>query len=151
MSDKPEAAIFDLDGVLRDVSSVRHHVTQRPKNFDAFYVGAATCPANQVWLADVEWQRAYGRSIIVLTGGPDRYRPLVQGWLHRNGVRVDELVTRGDDDYRPGHVYKREKLAELSQRYEIVAAWDDDARITDMYALEGVPLVVRVPGWAGSD
>lgn len=51
MAHKHPAVIFDMDGTLVDVSSVRHFVMDKPKDFDAFHAGTAGCPPNMSALA----------------------------------------------------------------------------------------------------
>ncbi|MFV8051350.1 MULTISPECIES: hypothetical protein [Mycobacteriaceae] len=48
-----DAVIVDVDGTLCDVSSVRHFVAARPKDFDAFHSAAETCPPHTHVLDEV--------------------------------------------------------------------------------------------------
>lgn len=48
--------IVDMDGTLADVTSVRHHVLNRPKDFTAFHAGALNCPAHN-WVVEVVQRR----------------------------------------------------------------------------------------------
>ena len=40
----PARAVFDIDGVLADVRHRLHHVTARPKDWDAFFGAAPDDP-----------------------------------------------------------------------------------------------------------
>jgi phosphoglycolate phosphatase-like HAD superfamily hydrolase len=49
-------------------------------------------------------------------------------------------------DGRPDVEVKREILAQVRQRYDVVRAWDDNPHVVALWESEGVP-VTLVPGW----
>lgn len=53
---------------------------------------------------------------------------------------------RPDNDFRKDYVIKKEILARLRHRYDIVQAWDDNPAILKLWGDEGIPTIV-VPGW----
>jgi hypothetical protein len=52
--------------------------------------------------------------IVALTARPERYRTITMQWLVRNCIRVDELLMRGNKDYRPSPAVK---LALVERRF----------------------------------
>lgn len=142
------AVVFDVDGTLCDVSSVRHLLdADDAGRFDRFHLASAACPPNGDVVAAAMAASAGGAAVIVVTGRMGRYRGLTQLWLDRHDVPWDLLLTRADNDYRPDDVVKRELLREIRGRgYEVVRAWDDRPSVIGMWESEGIPVTV-VPGW----
>jgi phosphoglycolate phosphatase-like HAD superfamily hydrolase len=145
---KYPATIFDMDGTLCDVTSVRHHVIERPKNFDAFHYGSLFCPGIDWVLEEVDYHRRAGNMILVVTAREERWRSLTQNWLDDHGVPVHELFMRPTGDFRSDVLIKGEILDSLLPRYDIRHAYDDNPSIIGLWKARGVPHTV-VPGWAG--
>lgn len=144
---KPDAVIFDMDGTLCDVTSIRHHVLTRPKNFDAFHHGSIFCPPND-WVADeLRAHAVAGRRIIVVTAREEKWRTLTANWLAHNRIFWDQLLMRPTGDFRSDVLIKGEILAVLRKSYDIVHAYDDNPAIIDLWESEGIP-TTTVPGWA---
>lgn len=141
------AVIFDVDGTLCDVSSVRHHVATRPKNFDAFHAASIDCPARPDVLDGVTAARKAGHAVLVVTARRFQWRYHTILWLSENGVDYDELYMRADDDHRRDVEVKRDVLRRIRRDgYEPVLAWDDNPNVIQLWETEGIP-VRLVPGW----
>lgn len=142
------AVIFDVDGTLCDVSSVRYLLDAGDGDrFDRFHLASADCPPNESVVNAAIAASMNGVYVIVVTGRMARYRGLTQLWLDRHGVPWDLLLTRADNDYRPDDVVKRELLREIRGRgYDVRRAWDDRPSVISMWESEGIPVTV-VPGW----
>lgn len=146
-SDRRQAVIVDVDGTLVDVTSVRHHVLERPKDFDAFHAGAETCPPialTQSILADV----VGAADIIIVTARMRRWEASTRRWLdlHLTG-RYVELHMRADGDYRPDFEVKRDILATIRETHDVVFAIDDNPSVIALWESEGIPTAI-IPGWA---
>jgi hypothetical protein len=144
-----EAVIFDLQGTLVDVTSVRHLVERDEPDFDSFHVETGTCPANQ-WVVD-EAKKAHvdGKVVIVMTGMNEKFRGLMVSWLTRHEVPFDLLQMRENKDYRKDFVVKREMLKDVNLRgFTVTHAWDDNPQIIDLWRHKNIPVTV-VPGWVG--
>lgn len=144
-----EAVIVDVDGTLCDVSSVRHHIAQRPKNFDAFHAGSANCPPISQTLGFTEKHHAAGRMVVVVTARMYRWEGLTRTWLNKHlTVPFVGPFMRGDNDFRPDVEVKRDIHAILvgDHGYRIVAAIDDNPAIVALWNELGIPTTV-VPGW----
>lgn len=144
----PEAVIFDVDGTLADVSGVRHYVLDNPrhKNFDAFHAAASYVPANDDVVALAHEQHALGRSIVVVTARSERWRYRTATWLQKWRIPHDHLLMRRAGDQRKDVEVKREILAKIRRRYEVVLAVDDNPSVIALWEDEGIPVRI-VPGW----
>lgn len=144
---KPTAVIVDVDGTLCDVTSVRHHVLNRPKNFDAFHEGSLHCPPHQRALDYVNEASDEGHDILIVTGRMEMWRDHTVQWLATNVERqwIGPWM-RPQGDYRTDVEVKREIHAELARCWEIVGAIDDNPSIVALWQDLGVPTVV-MPGW----
>ena len=144
-----EAVIVDVDGTLCDVSTVRHHIAKRPKNFDAFHAASAQCPPIAQTLDFVERHHRAGRTIVVVTARRYQWEGLTRAWLQRHlTVPFVGPFMRGDDDVRPDVEVKR-RIHEILLRdhdYRIVEAIDDNPSIVALWQELGIPTTV-VPGW----
>lgn len=144
-----EAVIVDVDGTLCDVSSVRHHVAARPKNFDAFHAASAQCPPIAQAVAFVEKHHAAGRTVVVVTARRYQWETLTHDWLTRHlPVPFVGPFMRGDLDNRPDVEVKRD-IHEILLRdhgFRIVEAIDDNPSIVALWQELGIPTTV-VPGW----
>lgn len=148
--DVTEAHVYDVQGTLIDVSSVRHLVEGAKPDFDAFHVATSSCPAHWDVVNETRQSRAAQKVVVVMTGMNEKFRPLVVAWLCRYGVPFDLLLMRPDRDFRKDFIVKREMLQEVRLRgFTVTHAWDDNPQIVDMWRHENVPVTV-VPGWTAT-
>lgn len=146
MSNVQGAVIFDMDGTLCDVRSIRHLIDE--KGFDAFHYASASCPPID-WVAQAAKEyHAEGIAVLVVTGRVRKFKSLTAFWLADHGIPSDELETRRDGDFRKDFVIKKEILKRLRQKYNIIRAYDDNPQVIDLWLNEGIPVTV-VPGWDG--
>jgi hypothetical protein len=71
---KPAAVIIDVDGTLADVSSIRHFVRQRPKDFDSFHAASVNVPPHQQAVDLAHAAHAVGQVVIIVTARRHRWR-----------------------------------------------------------------------------
>ena len=150
---KHPAAIFDMDGSLCDVSSVRYHVNPNDprfsgtKRFDLFHAGSIDCPPNKLALREYELAAGQGLAIIIVTARKEQWLYHTMLWLVEQGIEWDELFMRADDDNRKDYLVKEDILGEIKARgYEPVLAVDDNPAILAVWKRHGIE-TVRVPGW----
>lgn len=145
---RPEAVIVDVDGTLCNVTSVRHHVLNRPKDFDAFHREAETCPPHQQAI-DFCWKHFQaGRDILFVTGRMEMWRASTQTYIFRTlpGMRVWGPWMRPQGDYRPDVEVKTDIFNQIAEYWDVVAAIDDNPNIIALWKGLGIPTEV-VPGW----
>jgi phosphoglycolate phosphatase-like HAD superfamily hydrolase len=145
---KAPAVIFDMDGTLCDVTSVRHHVLDRHRrNYKAFHYLSVFCPPI-AWVRNLaELHHMSGNKVIVVTARKEEWRTLTEAWLMQHDVRHEALHMRGQDDMRKDKLVKGEILDLLLESYDIEHAYDDNPSIIELWQERGVPHTV-VPGWA---
>jgi hypothetical protein len=133
-------AVFDIDGVVADVRHRLHHLTQRPKNWDAFLSSADQDPPLQTGLALVTELRAV-HDIVWLTGRPNWTRDLTSDWLAGHGLPTGPLHMRSSRDFRPARVFKVDLLRGLPGS-AVAAFIDDDPEVVAAARAAGFPAVL---------
>jgi len=153
---KPKAVIFDVDGTLVDVSSIRHFVDRTDPNFsgkrqfDRFHKESINCPAHDHVVEAFRKAKAEGLVCIVATGRSERFRQLTKWWLTNHGVFPEHQLHRADNDFRVDIEVKRDMLNGLREHYEIIETWDDNPHVIKLWESEGLKVNV-VPGWPVRD
>jgi phosphoglycolate phosphatase-like HAD superfamily hydrolase len=139
-------AVFDIDGVVADVRHRLHHVESKPKNWDAFFAGAAEDPPIPAGLALVA-EYAADHDIVWLTGRPQRLRRVTIAWLRHHGLRAAVLHMRPGRDFRPAPRFKSEVVADIARRADVAVVVDDDPAVVAALRAEGFParLVEFIP------
>ena len=132
-------AVFDIDGVLADVSHRLHHLQARPQRWERFFSAADRDPllaegADRLRAALVD------HDVVYLTGRPERTRRLTKRWLRQHRLPTGPLLMREDDDYRPARWMKREALRELAADRRVVSVLDDDPAVVEHLAADGWPV-----------
>lgn len=147
-----DAAIFDMDGTLCDVTSVRHHVNPNDprfsgeKRFDLFHAGSIDCPPNEMVVNLLLASQREGLATIIVTARKAMWRYHTILWLHEHGLSYDELFMRADEDNRQDYLVKSDLLTEIRRRYNPVLAVDDNPAVLALWDEHGIP-TVRIPGW----
>jgi uncharacterized HAD superfamily protein len=140
------AVIVDMDGTLADVTSIRHHVRQRPKDFDAFHRESVNVPPHDHVVQQVRDFKAAGHDILIVTARKARWRHHTAMWLALNDVPNDALFMRGDKDGRVDVEVKKDILDNISLNWTIVHAIDDNPSIIRLWEDHNIPVTI-VPGW----
>ncbi|MHA6784421.1 phosphatase domain-containing protein [Pseudonocardia saturnea] len=132
-------AVFDVDGVLADVTHRLHHLRARPQRWERFFQTADRDP-----LLDEGAQRLRAalvdHDVLYLTGRPERTRRLTERWLARHDLPTGPLIMREDHDTRPARWLKREVLRKLAQDREIASMIDDDPAVVAVLEADGWPI-----------
>jgi uncharacterized HAD superfamily protein len=146
MDAKKDAVIFDVDGTLADVASIRHYVAGPKKNFTKFHAAASLVhPHQEVADLAASMNRA-GLVIIVVTSRKEQWRWHTVTWLRKWEIEHDHLYMRGDKDGRRDVDVKRDILVAVLRTYNVVLAVDDNPAIIALWNEERIP-VVTWPGW----
>ncbi|MFP5022990.1 phosphatase domain-containing protein [Pseudonocardia phyllosphaerae] len=130
-------AVFDIDGVLADVSHRLHYLDVH--RWERFFSAAHADP-----LLDEGAERLSealeNYDVVYLTGRPERNRELTETWLAEFGLPTGPLYMRPDDDHRPARYVKREVLRELARERDIALVLDDDPAVVRMLTEDGWPV-----------
>ena len=146
--EKPMTAVVDIDGVLADVRHRLRHVTRGPKDWPAFFAGAA----DDALLPEGEHTvRALAEvyDIVYLSGRPERLRAVTQAWFRRHGLPGGPLLLRPEGDFRPSRLFKVEALRELARDRTVVVLVDDDERVLTDARQAGFDVLPAT--WMGDD
>lgn len=153
---RPEAAIFDVDGTLCDVSSIRWMLgigvdpatkeQVRSKNFDRFHEESAGCPPHSNIASEARWFHAQGYKILIVTARKSRWFNVTWFWLRHNKIPFDRIYMRQDWDQRKDRIVKQEILEQIIQQYRPVVAYDDNPNVIDLWRENNITTVL-VPGW----
>jgi hypothetical protein len=141
----PGLAVFDIDGVLADVSHRVHHVRRRPKDWSAFFAAAHEDPPLPDGVA-LARRVADERPLLYLTGRPEHLRRITQGWLDRHGLPAGRLLMRPAGDRRPARFMKLERLRVLHEREPVHVVVDDDPSVVAV--LQAAGFAVLAATWA---
>ena len=136
---KKKAIIVDLDGTLSDSSHRQHFMTQKKKDWDAFYNALSDDPPNK-WcleLSDNFYNSGY--SIVLVTGRPSNYIDKTEVWLDLNQVSYERLIMRTEGDYRPDYIIKQEIYEKhIKNEFDVLFAVDDRKQVVDMWRKNGI-------------
>jgi phosphoglycolate phosphatase-like HAD superfamily hydrolase len=132
-------AVFDVDGVLADVTHRLHHLRARPQRWERFFQTADRDPL-LVEGADRLRAALADHDVVYLTGRPERTRRLTERWLAKHDLPTGPLIMRDDHDSRPARWMKREVLRRLGATREIVSVLDDDPAVVAVLEADGWPV-----------
>jgi FMN phosphatase YigB (HAD superfamily) len=143
---KRPAAIFDVDGTLVNVSSVRHHVMGEKKRFDLFHGGALECPQNENVVDILRIFQDLGFAILIVTARNERWFYHTLFWLREHEIEFDEIFMRGDKDNRPDYEIKGDILKRINVEYDVRVAVDDNPNVIRLWEENGIQTVI-IDGW----
>jgi|LakMenEpi03Aug12_release.lakeMendotaPanAssembly.Ray.scaffolds.fasta_scaffold717509_2 FMN phosphatase YigB (HAD superfamily) len=150
---KRPAVIFDMDGTLADVSSIRHHLkkydaTKRRivKHFNIFHEKSVDVPPHNHVLNAAQIAHMIGLDILVVTARKHMWRHQTAWWLAMHGVHSDALFMRGNLDNRPDYEVKKDILSTIRKQWNPIHAWDDNPSIIKLWTEEDIPTTM-VEGW----
>ncbi|MEU6282816.1 hypothetical protein [Streptomyces sp. NPDC047028] len=133
-------AVFDLDNTLADTEHRQHFLTERPRNWDAFFAAAPHDPPLTEGVA-LALDSSRECDIVYLTGRPERCRRDTLDWLAAHGLPEGPVHMRGNADRRPARHTKLEILRRLAREREIRVLVDDDALVCDDAEAAGFTVV----------
>lgn len=148
-----DAVIFDMDGTLADVSSIRYllngiRANGKPdRNFDRFHEEGVNVPPHD-WVADAA--RDYynrGIAVLIVTARKQKWENHTSWFLGLHNIPSTAMWMRKDKDDRPDYVIKREILEMIrAEGYNVIHAFDDNPAVIQLWQEEGIPTTI-VPGW----
>ena len=150
MTNRPQAVVFDMDGTLADVSSIRHLVRGGNRNFDQFHQQSVDVPPNDHVVEMAKQAKAEGKKVVIVTARKAKYRNHTAMWLAQNDVPSDAMYMRHDKDGRPDYEVKKDILGRMSQSFDVVHAVDDNPNVRKWWHENGIS-TTRVPGWEDAD
>lgn len=146
---KPTAVIFDVDGTLANVDSIRHYVLdhlRQNKDFNKFHEESVNVPTHEQVVEMVRKAYSEGHSIIIVTARMAKWRNHTAMWLAVNNVYSDAMYMRKDGDERPDYEVKKEILTKIQRTWEVIHAVDDSPKVTQLWIDNGISTTI-IPGW----
>lgn len=141
---RPPLAVVDIDGVVADVRHRLHLVAERPKRWEEFFRLASDDPPLAEGVALVR-DLAADHEVLWLTGRPERTRRLTERWLAAQDLPTGPLLMRGDRDFRPARLTKRDELRRLRRGRTVAVVVDDDPEVAATLTDDG--FAVRLADW----
>lgn len=138
----PKAFIFDIDGTLADHHHRLHHIMKPDKDWKSFKAECINDPIIEP-MAQIFESILYGHiRPIFVTGRSEDQREDTLRWFRRNlhaYIPDDVLFMRKDGDYRPDIVVKKELfLTTIQEQFEVIAVFEDRARVVEMWRSLGL-------------
>ena len=149
MAEKQPACLIDINGTLGDCSNRAHFIADpNDRDWDGFFRALLTDkPIDMVHRftnAQAEWP--FFNKVLLVTGAPEKYRPLMVRWLEENQVKYDRLFMRGNGQYIKGVDFKRKLYHDVLQYdYELVLALDDKEEAAELFRELGIPCWLVAP------
>lgn len=142
-----DAVIYDMDGTLCDVRSIRHYVIGKKRNFHKFHTESVNCPGNLDVVEAAKRDHKDGLSVLIVTAREETFGTHTAFWLGLQGVNYDAMYMRKKGDYRPDSEVKQEILDEIEQDgYNVIRAYDDNPSIWEVWERNGIE-TIRVEGF----
>lgn len=150
---KPTAVIFDMDGTLADISSIRHYLIKYEasgrktyKDFNSFHAESVNCPPHSHVVNAAQVAHMLGHKVIIVTARKAMWRHHTAWFLALHDVPSDALFMRGNKDQRKDYEVKKDILDSIRKEYDVLHAWDDNPSIIKLWEDENIPCTV-VEGW----
>jgi len=145
---KRNAVIFDMDGTLANVSSIRHHLipVNHRKDFEAFHNESVNVPSNPHVVNHAQLAHVLGNAVIIVTARRQRWARHTAMWLALNNIPSDAMFMRGDNDNRPDYEVKKDILDAIEHTWNVIHAVDDNPSVIALWNSRLIPTTI-VEGW----
>jgi phosphoglycolate phosphatase-like HAD superfamily hydrolase len=140
---------FDLDGTLADITHRLPLIrgTAKDKDWPAFYRACVFDKPVPTLITLYQNLLDAGHRMEIWSGRSDIVRTETENWLAKHGIkRYSALRMRTDGDYRADDIVKAEWLEELGEAQWPALAFDDRARVVQMWRAHGILCAQVAPG-----
>lgn len=125
----PSAVMFDIDGTLALMKN------RGPFSWDKVF----NDDVNQIVAEHINFHKAIGRKIILVSGRDEVCRKETQDWLEFYGITYDELYMRQKDDQRKDTIVKKEiYINHIEGVYNVLCVYDDRLSVCRVWAEIGI-------------
>jgi hypothetical protein len=139
---KKRAIVMDLDGTLCDATDFLAYGDH------AYHEAATTiAPRNAAMHTVCRTAMASGVAVLIFSGRSEVWLEASEAWIRKADVFYEMIRFRARGDWRHNPDVKRDFVREAKERYEIVAAYDDQPSCCKMFVEEGIPYVELVGVW----
>lgn len=136
-------AVFDIDGVLADLSHRLHHLTKpnrEDRDYEAFYSECGEDTPIDEGRALLRSLASQGWTIVLLTGRPRSVCEQTENWLSQHHIPYQSLIMRNDQDWTTSCLYKPRKIRQHFAEGPLPDLLiDDDDAVCAAVAEMGIP------------
>lgn len=144
--------VYDMDGVLVDVSHLHQYVTGTNEDFEKFHELAIFAPPKWEHLFRFVRHQLQGDRVIIVTARCQKYQVETYQWLKIQGISPDALFMRKVGDYRSDAEVKSDALDAVEVEFgRVLIAYDDNPHVIKMMKDRGIPAPIEIPGWIPYD
>lgn len=143
------AVIFDMDGTLANVSSIRHYLkpnVHHGKDFDRFHAESVNVPPHSHVVNAAQVAHMLGNDVLIVTARKHKFRHHTAFWLAMHGIPSDAMFMRSNNDNRSDYLVKKDILSTIRKAWNPIYAWDDNPAIIRLWKEENIPHTI-VEGW----
>ena len=135
--------IFDVDGTLMDIEHRRHFVNNGNTDWESFQdpkIMADDKPNWPVVNVALAMNSTVTNRVVVVSARNERHREVTERQLKAIGLENCFLFLRGDDDFKPDEVFKKDVLDELIKNdWKPDLVFDDRNGVVNMWRENGIP------------
>ena len=135
--------VIDIDHTISDAAVRDHLISSADMDWDAYHAASINdnpC-LDTIEILDLIAFADKRYSLIGLTTRPEKWRSLTNLWLLRNGVHLDELIMRPDDDYSPSPELKVKLISQFignDWKSSIQCVFEDNEKNVAAFKAQGV-------------
>lgn len=157
-----DTIVFDIDGTLSDVTHRRHFVKGANPAWGPFFDAMVDDPplADTCLLAELLGSHPLAKAgnflnLFFFSGRPETHRKQTEDWLKKHVPvcfeRAEGLLMRGENDFRPDTIIKREMLQGVRNHgFNVRLVIDDRPSVVQMWKDEGITVLAHDSGeWEG--
>lgn len=79
--------------------------------------------------------------LILVTGRDKTQRDVTIEWLSKHNINIQECYFRNINDFRSSKVYKQEQIEKILKDYNIIAIFEDESSVVNMYRNLGLTVL----------
>ena len=140
-----KVAVFDLDGTLVNVDSIRYLVETTSPNYNEFHLRSVDCPPFYDVLKLLKQFHDLHIKVILVTGRQEKYRKLTDFWLATHNITIDELIMRPERFSGSKLQFKELIFRNIIKAYEVIAVFDDDEDLLNLWRQISPTKLVKCP------
>jgi FMN phosphatase YigB (HAD superfamily) len=139
-----QAVIFDCDGTLFDVRSIRHYVTDTTRDFDKFHTESVNVPTHAAVVEAFHRHQSEGLACLIVTARQFKYVFHTMFALSMAGTNdYEQLYMRRTGDFRPDAEVKRDILRLIREDgFDPVLAYDDRECVAEVWRSAGIETIM---------
>lgn len=144
--DKDSVVLCDLDGTIANLDHRLHFVKPgkgHKKDWNSFFMAMGDDTVIEDTRKILMKHFVAGKTIIFMSGRPEKYREITLRWLARNFLNMSyTIIMRGEGDKRPDTITKKEMFEKHFPDKSVVhAIYDDRPSVIRMWKSLGLNVI----------